>query len=104
TLEARVAALEGMRQALQAQLTQTSRNASRPPSSDPPSPPRRHRPRRKGRGGGQPGHPGQTRTLLPVEDVEAVVSIKPEQCTHCHASLSGDDLQPWRHQVMAIPP
>ena len=33
-LAARVAALEGMRQALQAQLKQTSHHSSRPPSSD----------------------------------------------------------------------
>jgi Family of unknown function (DUF6444) len=91
-------------QTLQAQLKQTSRNSARPPSSDPPSHPRPQRPRSKRRRGGQPGHPGQTRTLLPVADVDKVVIIKPEQCTHCDAPLSGDDPQPWRHQVMEIPP
>ena len=30
--------------------------------------------------------------------------IKPEQCTHCQAPLSGDDPTPWRHQVIEIPP
>ena len=35
-LEMRVATLEGMKQALQEQLYQTSRNSSRPPSSAPP--------------------------------------------------------------------
>src|SRR5215467_4733566 len=84
-LEARVTALESLMQELQAQLKQTSRNASRPPSSDLPSPPRPHRPRSTRRRGGQPGHPGHTRTLLPVDEVEEVVMIKPAQCTHCHA-------------------
>jgi transposase len=104
TLEARVAALVAMVQALQEQLHQTSRNSSRPPSSDPPLPQRPHRPRGQRRRGGQPGHPGSTRTLIPVEEVDEVVVIKPAQCTHCQAPLSGDDPKPWRHQVIELPP
>jgi transposase len=104
TLEARVAALVAMVQAFQEQLHQTSRNSSRPPSSDPPLPQRPHRPRGQRRRGGQPGHPGSTRTLIPVEEVDEVVVIKPAQCTHCQAPLSGDDPKPWRHQVLELPP
>lgn len=103
-LEARVTTLEGMMQALQEQLNQTSRNSSRPPSSDPLHSERPRRPRSPRRRGGQPGHPGHTRTLVSVDEVDEVVVIKPEQCTHCQAPLSGDDPQPWRHQVIEIPP
>jgi transposase len=103
-LEAMVQALQEHNRALQEQLHQTSRNSSRPPSSDPPQSDRPHRPRSKRRRGGQPGHPGHTRSLLPVEAVDDVVVIKPGQCAHCHASLSGDDPKPWRHQVIEIPP
>ena len=103
-LEARVTTLEGLRQALQDQLNQTSRNSSRPPSSDPPHRERPHRPRSTRRRGGQPGHPGSTRTLRPVEEVDEVVVLKPAQCTHCQAPLSGDDPKPWRHQVIELPP
>jgi transposase len=103
-LEARVATLEGLMQALQEQLNQTSRNSSRPPSSDPPHRERPHQPRRTRRRGGQLGHPGFTRTLLPVEEIDEVVVIKPTQCPHCQAPLAGDDPQPWRHQVIEIPP
>ena len=103
-LEARVTALVAMVQTLQEQLHQTSRNSSRPPSSDPPLPPRPHRPRGQRRRGGQPGHPGSTRTLIPVEEVEEVVVIKPAQCTYCQAPLSGDNPKPWRHQVIELPP
>ena len=103
-LEARVAALEGLMQALQAQHKQTSRHAARPPSSDPSTHLRSHRPRSKRRRGGQPGHPGSTRTLLPVEEVDTIVVIKPEECMNCQASLAGDDPTPWRHQVREIPP
>jgi transposase len=111
TLEARVTALESMVQALQdpvrlleERLNQTSRNSSRPPSSDPPSSPRSKRPRSKRRRGGQPGHRGQTRTLIPVEDVDQIVPLKPEQCHGCQAPLSGDDRAPFRHQVIEMPP
>jgi transposase len=110
-LEARLEALEAMVQALQEhnrtlqeQLNQTSRNSSRPPSSDPPQHERPRRPRSQRRRGGQPGHPGHTRTLIPVAEVDEVVVLKPEQCTHCHAPLRGDDPQPWRHQVIELPP
>jgi transposase len=103
-LEARVAILEGMMEALQEQLTQTSRNSSRPPSSDPPQHDRPRRPRSQRRRGGQPGHPGHTRTLIPVDEVDEVVVIKAEQCTHCQAPLLGEDPAPWRHQVIEIPP
>jgi len=110
-LEARLAALESMVQALQEhnralqeQINQTSRNSSRPPSSDPPQSQRPQRPRGQRRRGGQPGHPGQTRLLRPVEEVDEVVVIKPEQCRGCHALLSGDDPTPFRHHVIEMPP
>jgi transposase len=104
TLASMVHALQKQVGTLQDQLHQTSRNSSRPPSSDPPQHQRPHRPRGQRRRGGQPGHPGSTRTLLPVEDVDEVVVIKPTQCTHCQAPLAGDDPKPWRHQVIEIPP
>src|SRR6266702_5649812 len=104
TLEVRVATLEAMVRTLQEQLNQSSRNSSRPPSSDPPQSQRPTRPRGQRRRAGQPGHPGQTRTLVPVEDVDEVVVLKPEQCSGCHAPLSGDDPTPFRHQVIEIPP
>ena len=110
-LEARVETLTSMVHAfqeqvgtLQEQLHEMSRNSSRPLSSDPPHRERPHRPRSTRRRGGQPGHPGSTRPLIPVEDVDEVVVIKPAQCTHCQAPLSGDDLKPWRHQVIELPP
>jgi transposase len=103
-LELMVQALQEQNRALQEQLNQTSRNSSRPPSSDPPSSPRPKRPRSKRRRGGQPGHPGQTRRLIPVEEVHEVVPLKPDQCRSCQAPLSGDDPSPFRHQVIEIPP
>src|SRR5499426_1648681 len=111
TLEARVVALEAIVHSLeeqvhtlQEQLSKNSRNSSRPPSSDPPQSQRPSRPRGQRRRGGQPAHPGHTRLLIPVESVDEVVVLKPEQCSGCHAPLSGDDPAPFRHQVIEIPP
>lgn len=104
TLEALVHWLEEQVRTLQEQLRKNSRNSSRPPSSDPPQLPRPRRPRSQRRRGGQAGHPGHARPLMPVESVDEVVVLKPEQCSGCHAPLSGDDPTPFRHQVMEIPP
>ena len=91
-------------QALQVQLHQSSRNSSRPPSSNPPQSMRLRRPRSQRRRGGQPGHPGPTRTWVPVEDVHEVVGLKPAPCPHYQTPFAGDDPTPWRHQVIEIPP
>jgi transposase len=99
-----VQALQEQNRTLQERLNQTSRNSSCPPSSDPPQSPRPRRPRSGRRRGGQPGHVGHTRTLLPVEEVDEVVVLKPDRCSGCQAPLSGEDAQPFRHQVIEIPP
>jgi transposase len=104
TFEAMVHTLQEQVRTLQEQLNQTSRNSSRPPSSDPPQSPRPRRPRGQRRRGGQPGHPGHTRHLVPVEEVDEVVVLKPAQCQGCHAPLSGEDASPFRHQVIEMPP
>ena len=105
-LENRVAALEATVQQLREQVQQTSRTSSRPPSSDPPQALGK-RPRREPTGrrpGGPPGHEGQARALVPVEEVDVVVPVKPERCQHCQHLLQGEDPQPQRHQVTEIPP
>jgi transposase len=104
TMASMVHTLQEQVRTLQEQLNQTSQNSSRPPSSDPPQHRRPRRPQSHRRRGGQPGHPGHTRPLIPVEAVDEVVVLKPEQCTHCQAPLSGDDPKPWRHQVIELPP
>jgi transposase len=105
-LESRVAALEATVQQLREQVQQTSRPSSRPPSSDPPQAVGQ-RPRREPTGrrpGGQPGHAGQARALVPGEEVDVIVPVKPECCHYCQHLLWGEDPQPQRHQVTEIPP
>jgi transposase len=105
TLEAEVTGLRSEVGELKARLGQNSQNSSRPPSSDGPhvkrKPPRRSsgRPR-----GGQPGHPVHQRALLPLEAVDEIVACKPAHCRRCGGVLSGTDTEPWRHQVVEVPP
>ena len=89
---------------LREQVQQTSHNSSRPPTSDPPSTPARKRGGSGRSAGGQPGHKGRGRTLLPIEQVDHVIALKPSTCTSCGGILAGDDAHPQRHQVTEVPP
>ena len=89
---------------LRERLGQNSQNSSKPPSSDPPSisrPNQRHPSDRKR--GGQPGHQGRARKLLPPEEVDTVIDLRPVSCRQCGQLLLGDDPRPVRHQVSEIP-
>ena len=89
---------------LKERLGQNSRNSSRPPSSDPPSskvkPPSKPRSRNQG---AQKGHEGRSRPLKPINEVDHVIELKPQDCTQCGNPLTGDDPDPSRHQVSEIP-
>jgi transposase len=90
---------------LRERIGRSSRNSSKPPSSDGPGfkPPAR----RKGSGrkrGGQPGHPGTGPELLPIERVDEMIDHHPDACRRCGSLLEGEDPDPLRHQVIEIPP
>jgi transposase len=97
-------ALQEQNRTLKERLNQNSRSSSRPPSSDSPQSPRPRRLQSGRRRGGQPGHPGYTHPLIPLEEVDEVVILEPEQCSGCHAPLWGDDPTPFRHHVMEMLP
>ena len=129
-LEARLREMEKRVAELEDRLRANSSNSSTAPSSNPlwapqlkPKKPTGRRP------GGQHGHQGHHRTLLPVEQVDAVVRHVPQVCEHCQAPLSaaaaaapdadaaaaaaGDSPPPTltltltlrsRHQVAELPP
>ncbi|MFZ0409769.1 MAG: IS66 family transposase [Cyanobium sp.] len=104
-LRAQLTALATELASLRERIGRSSRNSSKPPSSDGPGfkPPER----RKGSGrkrGGQPGHPGAGPELLPIERVDEVVEHHPDACRRCGKLLLGDDPEPLRHQVIEIPP
>jgi len=105
-LKHRLADLQARLARLDERLRQDSTNSSKPPSSDPPSRPKpnRRRPPSGRRRGGQPGHAFADRPLLPLEEVSAIVPVKPSHCEHCHAPLRGDDPEPEIRQITEIPP
>jgi len=72
-VQALVLALWAELASLREQVSQNSRNSSRPPSGDPPEMPKRGRPSSGRKRGGQPGHSGTSRPLRPVEEVKAVI-------------------------------
>jgi transposase len=104
-LRSQLTALASELAQLRERIGRSSRNSSKPPSSDGPGfkPPER----RKGSGrkrGGQPGHPGSGPELLPFERVDEVVEHHPDACRRCGTLLAGEDPDPLRHQVIEIPP
>lgn len=98
-----IQAVEVMRQAAFAALA-SSRNSSRPPSSDSLRA-RADREKRRPSGrrpGGQPGHPARRWVLSETPD--SIVDLYPERCRRCDAELSKRDAvdKPVRHQVVEI--
>ncbi len=103
--EARVARLEAENATLREKLARSSRNSSKPPSSDSPKE-KAERPTKKPTGraaGGQPGHPKHERPAWPAAKVNRRVILVPEQCEKCGSPLVGEDPNPSRHQVFELP-
>lgn len=90
---------------LEEQLGQTPRNSSLPPSSQHPhaKPIRKKKSKNKRKSGAQPGHPKHKRDLIPPEECNEVVPLKPTTCRRCGTHLSGEDQEPLRHQVWELP-
>ncbi len=104
-LKGRVARLEEENRHLREQLAGNSRNSSLPPSSDGPAAPERAEKQPSGKKrGAQKGHQGHKRKLYPVERCARVVEHYPERCRHCGDALTGNDPEPYRHQVVELPP
>jgi transposase len=87
--QARIVALEARVTELERRLGQNSQNSSRPPSADPPTVVRARRPASKRSPGGQPGHEGHQRTMLPEEQVDRIVPVRPRHCRRCGGPLVG---------------
>src|SRR5512135_1775801 len=83
----------------------TSRNSSKPPSSDGPARERRYpeRPKSGRRGGGQPGHPGVKRALVPLWEVDQVQPCWPVAQCPCGGESRVTDAPCERHQVFELP-
>ena len=111
TLQSENPALQEHIRDLESRLGQDSSNSSRPPSSDPPQATAKGKRQSVPSGrkrGGQPGHPGAFRSLLPVEQVDDVVVVVPEQCHRCQQPFPNTKARRrtrvWRHQVVELLP
>ncbi len=90
---------------LREQVNRNSKNSSQPPSSDGPGQQvDKKRKKSSKKQGGQQGHQGHRRKLVPIEDVDDIVSHKPEKCAGCGTKLEGEDSEPYRFQVTEVPP
>lgn len=104
-LEKQLAELQAQQRLLTEQTNRESSNLSQSPSLDPSSTPKRQRKRKSGKKlGGQLGHKGHSRRLYPVEQCESVTDYYSEICECCGEKLNGEDVNPYRHQVVEIPP
>jgi transposase len=100
-----IAELRAELAALKEAFAKSSRNSSKPPSSDGPGAKSRPKKAPSGRKpGGQPGHKRHERVLVPPEKVHEVVPCIPKQCDECAGLLHGRDPEPHRHQVFELPP
>jgi transposase len=54
--------------------------------------------------GGQPGHKGHSRFLYEPSECESILEHHPESCSCCGEILLGEDTNPYRHQIVEIPP
>jgi len=103
-LQTQVVTLQAEVAQLREQVGRNSQNSSQPPSSDPLGAPARPKRGPSGRKpGGQRGHVGHGRKLVPVEQVQQVIDLKPTHCHDCGALLLGEDAHPVRHQVTELP-
>jgi hypothetical protein len=85
--------------ALEARLSQNSRNSDHPPSSDPPFVTKRSSATTKGTPGAKPGHPGHHQALLaPTE----VIAVTPDVCA-CGQKEFPATVPYHTHQMIELP-
>jgi transposase len=105
-MDRRIQQLEARVEKLERELSKSSRNSSRPPSSDPPGSAARSKDPSGRERGAQAGHEGHGRPLLPAWAVDQVLVHRPARCG-CGHVFGGDDEpvgEPVRHQVEELPP
>lgn len=103
--EKRLADLEAKQQELLEKINCTSKNSSTPPSRDRLNVEKHQEKNKSGKKrGGQPGHKGHSRFLYELSDCESVFNHHPENCSCCGEKLNGIDANPYRHQIVEIPP
>jgi len=90
-LQAEVKELQAEVKELKEKLNTNSSNSSKPPSQDPF---RHHKPKKPTgrRQGAQKGHPGHSRRLIPIEQVQIQHNLKPIICPSCQSNTFDDEV------------
>jgi len=100
----RIEQLEKQIETLVEKVNINSQNSGIPPSTEIVKPEKKKPKKRKKRNrGGQKGHIGYSRELYPEEDCQDIKNHVPEVCNCCGEKLSGEDANPYRHQIVEIP-
>jgi transposase len=90
---------------LEEKVNSNSNNSSIPPSTEIVKPEKKQKLKSKKRKrGGQKGHIGNHRELYPESECKSVENHFPPICKCCGEKLSGTDNNPYRHQIVEIPP
>lgn len=101
----RIEELEKQLENLAEKVNINSQNSSIPPSNEIVKPEKKKPVKRKKRKrGGQIGHHGYSRELYPESECRSIENHLPKECKCCGEKLSGRDENPYRHQVVEIPP
>lgn len=90
---------------IEEQIKQNSQNSSKPPSKDGfGAKPKVKKAKGEKARGGQLGHPGHERNFHELTAESEIHEYIPSSCRVCGVELEGTDPQPYRHQVVEVPP
>jgi transposase len=90
---------------IEEQIKQNSQNSSKPPSKDGfGTKPKVKKAKGQRNRGGQLGHPGHERNFHELTAESEIHEHIPSSCRVCGVELEGADPQPYRHQVVEVPP
>lgn len=105
-LEQRIEQLQKQLENLQEKVNCNSKNSSIPPSTEIVKPEKKKpsKKKKKRNRGGQKGHLGRSRELYSESECQDVKNHVPKTCKCCGEKLSGTDDNPYRHQIVEIPP
>lgn len=88
---------------LEDKLNTNSSNSSKPPSQDPFRTSKKKTPTGKPKGG-QKGHKGHQRSLIPIEEVNQVLDLKPSSCPGCQGNqFDSEIISTEVRQVVELP-
>ena len=86
------------------QLAQNSQNSSQPPSQDGfRKPAVAVKAKSQKQRGGQPGHAGHQPKFYELSAVDEVHRHLPTACPICGVAMTGEDPEPYRHQIVELP-